>query len=114
MEVAIEELNFIDAFMFAFHLMYFAVKLWFLDVVLSMMIFSDTPKEGSKMIIFKKYEVYLFLWTIITLTYQGYFLYSYFNPYDLYYYEAIMVADQIIICGLLALYIKKGGHTDGE
>lgn len=81
----------IESLLLTFHIALFGVKLW------AFIIFFEN---------IKKYP-YMFLWSIMYLSIEAWFLHKFFIEIDLYYYEVLAIIDQCIFTIGLVFYLTK-------
>jgi len=81
----------IESLLLTFHIVLFGIKLW------AVIIFSEH---------IKKYK-YMFLWSMIYLIIETWFLHKFFLDMDLYYYEILAIIDQCIFTVGLVFYLTK-------
>jgi len=90
----------ISSLLLTFHMILFGVKLW------AFIIFFEH---------IKKYP-YMFLWSIMYLSIEAWFLHKFFIEINLYYYEVFSIIDQCIFTIGLVFYLTKevdnGTRTD--
>lgn len=106
--------DFINAYAFALHLILLCIKLWALYTISTLFVFNIAPRANSYMVVVKRFEGVIFLFTLIITISELYFLYCFFLDIDVYFYEYLSVLDQAALTLLITHIIIKGGHTDGE
>ena len=107
-------LEYVNSFAFTFHILLLVVKLWALNALINRFVFNKSPSTESYMVVFERFEISIFFFTLIIVLSECYFLFCFFLDLDVYFYEYISVIDQITLTLLITHFIIKGGYTNGK
>lgn len=107
----------IIAGLFAIHFVLLIVKIWAIWISFSLIMFIKSNSQ-SFMLVFKFFNMLIFIFSILMAIAEFWFLYSFFVNVDLYYYEYMGILDEIIftIAGINYLVkedIMAKGRTNG-
>jgi hypothetical protein len=98
----------IDSMIFFSHILLLASKLAICVILAQFFLITKTPKENLYMIVFNKWYILLFLYSLAWVGLQTYFIVSFFIVLDwMPKYEAIAVLDESLLGFLLILYLIK-------
>lgn len=108
------DLEFIISFIFAFHIALFFVKTWALYVIFKLLILVETPSTEKYMLVFKPIEMTLFIFSMVVLISEIYFIYGFFINETFYNYEYLAMLDQMFFTILTINYIKMEVKNNGN
>ena len=103
----------INSWLFTFHTVLLGVKIWALFYITSLFILVRSQNQ-SYMIVFTTYTFFLFILSILMVGLEAWFMYSFFDAIDLYYYEYASILDQIIFTIVAVNYLIKEGNQYGK
>jgi len=107
-------LEFTTSFMFAFHVTLFFVKAWALYIIFKLLILVEAPNTEKYMLVFKPIEIILFIFSIVVLISEIYFIYGFFINETFYNYEYLAMTDQMFFTILTINYIKTEVKNNGN
>ena len=107
-------LEFTTSFIFAFHITLFLVKTWALYIIFKLLILIEAPSTEKYMLVFKPIEMTLFIFSIVVLISEIYFIYGFFINETFYNYEYLAMLDQIFFTVLTINYIKTEVKSNGN
>lgn len=106
-------LDFTVYFLFTFHIILLAVKMWALYSFTRLLVFLEAPSTTKYMLVFKPFEIFIALLSLLIVSFELYFIFSFFTDVELYFYEYASVLDQAFFTTLVVLYIKQEGQSHG-
>lgn len=107
-------LDYIDAFLFTFHLVLLFVNIWALYIVLKLIILTESPNTEKYMLVFKPVEMTIFFVSLIMVIAELYFMINIFIDIKLYYYEYLAIFDEIFFKILAVSYIAREVSNYGK
>lgn len=94
-------------FLFAFHLFLLSVKVWAFYIFAKLLIIEEAPNAKTFMVIFKAFDMVIVLSTLFVIMMEFYFVINFFSDVQLFFYEYIAIADQILFTCLVVIYLKR-------
>ena len=98
----------IISFLFAFHFLLFIVKIWAVSFLVSLFVFTQSQSHRL-MIVFRYSTALLLIFSLLVTGLEAWYLYSFFVPEDLYFYEYVAILDQVIFTYIAISYLIKEG-----
>ena len=108
------DLEFIISFIFAFHIALLFIKVWALYIIFKLLILVEAPSTEKYMLVFKPIEMTLFIFSIIVLISEIFFIYGFFVDETFYNYEYLAMLDQMFFTALTINYIKTEVKNNGN
>lgn len=98
----------IDSILFTEHIILLGVLLWAIFSIGKQFVFSKSPKEYMFMIVFKAWHTGLLAFLTVLVFFEAWFVYSFYSPVDLFYYEYFSIAAEILFITMSILSYKGG------
>jgi len=106
-------LDFTVYFLFTFHTILLAVKMWALYYFAKLLVFEEAPGTGRVMILLKRFDAFIIIYTFLMVLFEAYYFVNFFVDMEMYLYEYASMFDQVFFTFLAVLYLKREGKSHG-
>lgn len=97
----------IVSIIFALHICLFAVKIWATYHIAKKFVFAKAPRGNTYMLIFDYRKLLFLLFCLLFVGSEAYFLVVFFLDVDLWAYEILLAADNIVVTLIATAYLIK-------
>ena len=103
----------IESFLFSVHIILLCVKIWAVWIIAGSLKLSKSVDAKKYLMVLNPSTVFFVIVTFAFVLLQIWFIYCFFVPLDLYYYEYAAVLDQIILTILIVNHLTKEDKKHG-